>query len=316
MKVYTDLNSFQAKKPVVTIGVFDGVHKGHTAIISRLVEKAKELNGESVVLTLWPHPRIFLKKETGNLYLLNSLDEKEMLIEKQRIDHLVIVPFNEKTRQMSACSFIEEILVSKIGVEHLLIGYDHHFGKGGKGDIRDIQACAEKYNFQVERFEAKREEGTEVSSTIIRNALLEGNLQKANKYLGYHYFIKGRVVGGHRIGKKIGFPTANIELADSYKLIPKDGVYAIRANLSGKIMDGMLNIGYRPTVDRHGYKKSIEAHIFDFNDDIYNREIIIYMIQRIRDEKKFNNVDELVEQLKVDKASSLKILEENTLNNS
>ncbi|MBS3770531.1 MAG: riboflavin biosynthesis protein RibF [Bacteroidales bacterium] len=308
MRIYTELESFQAKKPVVTIGVFDGVHKGHKAIISNLVNRATEIGGESVVVTLWPHPRIVLKKDVENLRLLNCLEEKKWLLEKQQIDHLVILPFTEELSRLKACDFIKDILVDKIGVEHLLIGYDHHFGKGGKGNFRDVEACSAKYNFQVERLDAKSEEGTEISSTVIRNALLDGNLKKANQYLGYFYFIMGRVIGGNRIGQKIGFPTANIEPHDPYKLIPKDGVYAIKANPENKTLKGMLNIGYRPTVGGQRNKVSIETHLFDFDEDIYNKEITIHMIQRIRAEKKFNHVDELVEQLKVDKESSLQIL--------
>lgn len=308
MKVYTELYSFQAKKPVVTIGVFDGVHKGHKAILSHLVTKAKQYGGESVVVTLWPHPRIVLRKDVENLRLLNSLEEKKWLLEKHAIDHLVILPFDKELSSLSACDFIKNILVDCIGVEHLLIGYDHHFGKGGKGNFRDVAACSETYNFNVERFDAKSEEGTEISSTLIRDALLEGNLKKANQYLGYPYFMMGRVVGGQRIGQKIGFPTANIEPHDPYKLIPRGGVYAIKASLEGKTLKGMLNIGYRPTVGGKESNKSIEAHIFDFDEDIYNKEITIHMIQRIRDEKKFNHVDELVEQLKEDKKYSLQIL--------
>jgi len=308
VRIYTELESFQAKKPVVTIGVFDGVHKGHKAIISNLVNRAKEIGGESVVVTLWPHPRIVLKKDVENLRLLNCLEEKKWLLEKQQIDHLVILPFTEELSRLTACDFIKDILVDKIGVEHLLIGYDHHFGKGGKGNFRDVEACSAKYNFQVERLDAKSEEGTEISSTVIRDALLDGNLIKANQYLGYFYFIMGRVIGGNRIGQKIGFPTANIEPHDPYKLIPKDGVYAIKANPDKKTLKGMLNIGYRPTVGGQRNKVSIETHFFDFDEDIYNKEITIHMIQRIREEKKFANVDELVEQLKVDKESSLQIL--------
>ena len=308
MRIYTELESFQAQKPVVTIGVFDGVHKGHKAIISQLVAKATQLEGESVVVTLWPHPRIVLKKDVENLRLLTTLEEKKQLLEKHQVDHLIVLPFDEKMSQLNACDFIRDILVHKIGVQHLLIGYDHHFGKGGRGNFRDVEACSAEYSFQVERLEAKSEEGTEVSSTVIRNALFEGNLTKANQFLGYHYFMMGRIVGGQRIGKKLGFPTANIEPGDPHKLIPKDGVYAIKAEILGQTLKGMLNIGHRPTVSGQGNKKSIEAHLFDFEEDIYNKNITIHMIRRIRDEKKFNDVDKLVEQLKLDKKASLRIL--------
>lgn len=308
MQVHTELNRFKALNPVVTIGVFDGVHRGHHRILSRLVEKAREVNGESVVITLWPHPRLVLKKDAGKLLLLNTLEEKKILLEQKHIDHLVILPFNEEVSSMSACDFIEQILVNTIGVSNLLIGHDHHFGKGRQGGFDDLKSCSLQYNFRVERMEAEKKSGVKISSTIIRNALLDGRLKEANDYLGYDYFLKGHVTGGRRIGKKIGFPTANIEVTDAYKLIPRDGVYAIRATVNGKWHNGMLNIGYRPTVDSHGHQKSIEAHLFDFGEDIYDKPIMVYFVRRIRDEQKFSGVEELVEQLSKDKEHSRAIL--------
>ena len=308
MQVHTELSQFKARNPVVTIGVFDGVHRGHHRILSRLVQRARENNGESVVVTLWPHPRLVLKKDAGKLKLLNTLDEKKILLEQNHIDHLVIIPFNEQTSNMSACAFIESILVKKIGVSKLLIGHDHHFGKGRQGGFDDLKACSLQYNFQVERLDAEKKSGLKISSTIIRDALLEGRLQEANENLGYDYFLKGHVTGGHRIGKKIGFPTANIEVRDAYKLIPRDGVYAIRATVEGRWHTGMLNIGYRPTVDSHGHQKSIEAHLFDFKEDIYDQTIMVHFVRRIRDEQKFAGVDELVEQLKKDKTKASALL--------
>jgi len=308
VQVHTELNQFSAHNPVVTIGVFDGVHRGHHRILSRLVEKAGEVNGESVVITLWPHPRLVLKKDADKLQLLNTLDEKKILLEQNHIDHLVILPFNEQLSSMSACEFIESILVEKIGVSNLLIGHDHHFGKGRQGGFDDLKACSLQHNFRVERLDAEKRSGVKISSTIIRSALLDGRLKEANDNLGYNYFLKGHVTGGHRIGKKIGFPTANIEVTDAYKLIPRDGVYAIRATIDGKWHNGMLNIGYRPTVDSHGHQKSIEAHLFDFQDDIYDKHIMVHFVRRIRDERKFSGVEELVEQLKKDKEHTRAIL--------
>mgnify|MGYP006277363133 CR=1 FL=1 len=309
VKIHTELNNFHANNPVVSIGVFDGVHRGHKAIINRLKAKAQEINGESVVVTLWPHPRLVLKKDIDNLHLLNTLEEKKLLLEKQQIDHLVIIPFNQETSELTALEFIEHILVNKISVRYLLIGYDHHFGKGGKGDFQDLKKYSRQYNFQVERFEAKTAgDGTRISSTLIRNSLFEGNIQEANQYLGYNYFMIGRVVGGRHIGKEIGFPTANIEPIETYKMIPRKGVYAVQITLEGRKLDGMLNIGYRPTISVHGYEKSIEAHIFDFDENIYNMKIIIHLLERIRDEKKFDAVDALVNQLHKDKTRVQKIL--------
>ncbi len=309
VKIHTELNDFHAKNPVVSIGVFDGVHRGHRAIIDLLKKKAQEINGESVVVTLWPHPRLVLKKDIDNLHLLNTLEEKKLLLEMQKIDHLVIIPFNRETSELTALEFIKHILVNKIGVRYLLIGYDHHFGKRGKGDFQDLKKYSRQYNFQVERLEAKTaDDKTQISSTVIRNSLFEGNILEANAYLGYHYFIIGRVVAGRHIGKEIGFPTANIEPVETYKLIPRKGVYAIQMTLEGKKLNGMLNIGYRPTISAHGYKKTIETHIFDFDQNIYNMKIIIHFLERIRDEKKFESVDALVSQLHKDKTQILKIL--------
>ncbi len=308
MQVHNDLNTFSAHRPVVTIGVFDGVHRGHYRLLWQLVEKAAEVGGESVVLTLWPHPRLVLNKDADKLLLLNTLDEKKILLEKKHIDHLVVLPFNREVSNMSACEFIESVLVEKIGVHRLLIGHDHAFGKGREGGFDDLKSCSIRYNFQVERLGAEMEGPVKISSSIIRNALLEGRLQEANDYLGYQYFLKGHVTGGRRIGKKLGFPTANIEVSDPYKLIPCDGVYAIRATVNGKWHNGMLNIGYRPTVDSHGHHKSIEAHLFNFQDDIYDQNIMVHFVERIRDEKKFAGVDELTEQLHKDKERAKKIL--------
>jgi len=309
VKVHIDLNTFTANKPVLTIGVFDGVHKGHDKLLNRLQEIAKETGGESVVVTLWPHPRLVLGKNIKSLKLLNTLPEKEILLERRRIDHLVIIPFNKETSKMSACEFMEKILVDKLHVHKLLVGHDHQFGKGREGTFNDLKACSRKHNFELERIEAETKEGVKISSTKIRDELLEGRLDVANEYLGYEFFIKGNVIGGHRIGNKLGFPTANIEIRDPYKIIPKDGVYAIKANIEGHFLKGMLNIGYRPTFDKYGYQKSIEAHLFDFKENIYDKEIMIHFVCRIRDEQKFDNVDELVQQLKKDKKTALTILE-------
>jgi riboflavin kinase/FMN adenylyltransferase len=307
VKIHLELEQFVAKKPVITIGVFDGVHKGHDKLLDRLKEEAGRIGGESVVVTLWPHPRLVLGKDIKSLKLLNTLEEKKILLEKKKIDHLVILPFNKETSQLSACQFTEQILVKKLRVFKLLVGYDHHFGKGREGDYSDLKTCSAKHNFKLERMEAQTQEGVKLSSTKIRNTLLEGHLKTANEFLGYEYFIKGTVVGGHRIGNKLGFPTANIEVRDPYKLIPKDGVYAIRGIIDGHYHNGMLNIGYRPTFDKYGFRKTIEAHLFDFEENIYNKEILIHFVQRIRDEQKFSNVDELVKQLEKDKKACLQV---------
>jgi riboflavin kinase/FMN adenylyltransferase len=309
VKVHYDLSQFSAQNPVATIGVFDGVHKGHAKLLARLREKAYELDGESLVITLWPHPRLFLGKDLDNLRLINTLDEKEVLLERAHIDHLVILPFNRELSQLSACAFTEQILVDKLHIRHLLVGYDHHFGKQREGSYDDLKSCSLKYDFSLERIDAESVNGVKISSTKIRNNLFEGNIHIANEFLGYQFFIKGRVTGGNQIGQKLGFPTANIEIQDPYKLIPRDGVYAVIANVRGKTYNGMLNIGYRPTFDKYGFRKSIETHLFDFEDDIYHQEIFIHFVKRIRDERKFDGVDQLVDQLQKDKKAARHILE-------
>ena len=308
MKVYYDLNQFSVKSPVVTIGVFDGVHKGHAKLLNRLKEKAKANNGESVVITLWPHPRLFLGKDLDNLRLINTLDEKKILMEKAQIDNLVVLPFNRELSQLSACEFTEQILVDKLHIQSLLIGYDHHFGRERKGGYDDLKSCSLQYDFELERIDAELVNGVKISSTKIREILLKGNIHIANEYLGYQYFIKGYVVGGNRIGQKIGFPTANIEVQEPYKLIPCDGVYAVVVNIEGKTQKGMLNIGYRPTFDKYGSRKSVEVHLFNFGKDIYHKEIFIHFVRRIREEKKFDGVEELVNQLEKDKKTAKHIL--------
>ena len=309
MKVHYDLNQFSAKNPVATIGVFDGVHKGHTKLLSRLKEKAKGHNGESVVITLWPHPRLFLGKDLDNLRLINTLDEKKILMEQSNIDHLVVLPFNRELSQLSACEFTEQILIDKLHIQSLLIGYDHHFGRERKGGYNDLKSCSLQYNFELERIDAEVVNGVKISSTKIREILLKGDIHIANEYLGYQYFIKGYVVGGNRIGQKIGFPTANVEVQEPYKLIPLDGVYAVIVNIEGKTQKGMLNIGYRPTFDKYGSRKSVEVHLFNFEEDIYHKEIYIHFVKRIREEKKFEGVEELVNQLEKDKKAAKHILD-------
>lgn len=308
MKVHTDLNTFNIQKPVITIGVFDGVHLGHRKVISKLLSLAQKEKGESVIVTLWPHPRLVLNDDIDSLRLLNTLEEKKMLLEEQHIDHLVILPFTKELSRMSACRFVEDILVNKLKVSHLLIGHDHHFGKDRGGDYHDLKDCAQSNNFKLTRVDPEKDKGSSISSTMIRKQLLDGNLKTANQYLGYEYFIRGKVVGGNRIGKKIGFPTANIEIPESYKLIPRDGVYVVKTSVGPHLHNGMLNIGKRPTINKHGYKKTIEVHLFEFEENIYDQKITLHFIERIRDEQKFKHVDQLTEQLKKDKETALKIL--------
>ncbi len=307
MIIHNQSDHFNIKNPILTIGVFDGVHQGHLSILSRLKQIAKDQEGESVVLTLWPHPRIVLNKDVENLRLLTNIDEKKFLLSKTGIDHLIVLPFTKEFSQLTACEFIEQYLVQRIGVKHLVVGYNHQFGKDRKAGYEFLQGCADKYGFQIEKLDVKLVENDSVSSTKIRNFLTSGYLETANKYLGYEYFISGHVVEGNQIGRKIGFPTANIKIPEPYKQVPKDGVYAVRVRLNGESFFGMLNIGSRPTVEPTLGSKNIEVHIFDFNQKIYNQTITVSFVKRIRDEKKFNGLEELTAQLHQDKKEIQKL---------
>jgi len=299
--IHTDLNNFNIKNPILTIGVFDGVHKGHQQVLERLKKIAKERDGESVVLTLWPHPRIVLNKDIKSLRLLSNIEEKKSLLSKTGIDHLVIIPFTREFSQLSACEFIEEFLVKKIKLKHLVVGYNHQFGKDRKAGFEFLSECAQKFGFSIEKLDAILVNNDNVSSTKIREFLTLGHLNIANNYLGYNYFISGNVIEGNQIGRKIGFPTANIKIPEPYKQVPKDGVYAVQVKLNGDSYFGMLNIGSRPTIEPKLRAKNIEVHILNFDQKIYNQIITVSFVKRIRNEKKFNGLEELVGQLKKDK---------------
>lgn len=309
MKIYKNIDKFQAKDPVVTIGTFDGVHKGHDKIIGRLKEIAEKTGGETVVLTFWPHPRIVLRPERNDLKLLNTPEEKSNLLERKGIDHLIIYPFTKDFSKMSSYDFTKNVLFDHIGVRHLVFGYDHQFGHNKEGKFDNLKNFSEEMGFKIEKIEAFSYRNKNISSTEIRNALLEGDIERSNDYLGYDYCMNGIVISGGKLGRQIGFPTANISVPEKYKLIPANGVYAIKAITDGKEFKGMLNIGVRPTVDNKNRDMSIEAHIFDFNENIYNKNITIIFKQKIREEKKFDNIGLLKEQLEKDKQKALKILE-------
>ena len=308
MKIHTDLNNFNVHKPVVTIGTFDGIHKGHYEIISRLIKLTKKVHGESVVFTLWPHPRIVIEPNNTNLKLLNTLDEKIELLEKSGVEHLIIYPFTKEFSQLSSYDFIKDILVNQIGVKFLVFGYDHQFGRNREGKFKNLKEYANLFGFKIEKIDALNVDKINVSSTKIRNALVSGNIDIANKYLGYAYFIKGIVGDGSKIGRSLGFPTANLIVQDRYKLIPADGVYAVEVRINNNYYKGILNIGIRPTIKDHSEDKSIEVHILDFNKNIYNKNITIIFKKKIRDEQKFDNIELLKKQLLSDKKKALSIL--------
>ncbi|WP_282126158.1 bifunctional riboflavin kinase/FAD synthetase [Marinifilum flexuosum] len=308
MKIYTDLKDFSALNPVVTIGTFDGVHLGHRKVIRRLQELAHKVNGETVIFTFYPHPRLVLSEENNGLRLINTLEEKKVLLEAAGIDHLVIYPFTKEFSKLSYVEFVEQILVKQLGMKYLVVGYDHRFGHNREGKYEDLKIFADQLNFKIERQDVLNMDAINVSSTKIRKAIGEGDINTANKYLGYRFFIKGDVVDGKKLGSKIGFPTANIDPQESYKLVPKDGVYAVKVDVDDKRYLGMLNIGVRPTVNNQLDNRSIEVHILDFDQDIYYKNITIHFYKRIRNEQFFASIDELKAQLAKDKEAVVELL--------
>lgn len=308
MQIHYGLDKFIARRPVVTIGTFDGVHLGHREVISKLQKISARTSGESVVFTFYPHPRIIVAPQENSLRLLTSQEEKIDLLQKIGIDHLVIYPFTEEFSKLSYDEFVKDILVEKMHLNYLVIGYDHKFGQDREGDFMSLKKLSRQYGFEVERTDELLMDDNEVSSTKIRKALDEGDIQKANQYLGYQYILNGRVIEGKQLGRKLGFPTANIETYDIYKLVPRDGVYAVTVELNGLLYKGMLNVGVRPTVNYNADNRSIEVHLFDFDGDIYHADITLHFVEKIRNEQKFSGLDELREQLLKDKLSALKLL--------
>ncbi|MDP4209577.1 MAG: bifunctional riboflavin kinase/FAD synthetase [Bacteroidota bacterium] len=308
MEVHFDYKSYNVENAVVTTGVFDGVHKGHLEILERLKKAASAIHGSPVVITFWPHPRLVLHLDPA-IKLLNTLDEKLELLEKAGIEHVVVIPFTEEFSQLSSDDFITKILVEKLNVRHLIVGFNHHFGKGREGDFDQMLTYGERFGFSVEKLEAQIVENEKVSSTLIRKALVSGEVDVASRYLGYDYSITGTVIVGNRIGRTIGFPTANLRINHDFKLIPKEGVYAVNVDVCGIRYAGMLNMGYRPTINANPAPMSIEVHLINFEGDLYEKDITLHFKQRIRDEVKFNGIEALKQQLNADKAAVMKILE-------
>ena len=307
MKIYQQLTDFHPPHfSVVTSGTFDGVHLGHQKILRRLQELANRKQGETVLLTYWPHPRLILQPKDKSLRLLTSLSEKVKLLEGMGVDHLIILPFTKELSQMSSEEFIRDILVDKIQTKTLVIGYDHKFGKNREGSFEYLQSHSHLFGFAIEEISRQDVDDLGVSSTKIRTALSQGDISTANKYLGRPYDLSGQVVKGQQIGRSIGFPTANIQIADNYKLLPRDGAYAVYADVNSIRYKAILNIGDRPTVD--GEKKTIEAHLIDFEGDLYGQELRIYFQEFLREEKRFESLDALKNQLAVDRERAIFIL--------
>ena len=307
MKVYNNISEFgKVNNATVTIGTFDGVHLGHRKILSQLNRAAAQIDGETVLLTFYPHPRKVLQPGV-NLEMLNTQSEKIRQLEKAGIQHLIIHPFTTEFSRTESIDYVREILVNQLHTKKLVIGYDHRFGKNREGSFEYSQELARIYEFEVEEISALDIEDTNVSSTKIRKALKNGNPEKANTYLGYTYSITGTVVKGKKLGRTFGFPTANIHVDYPDKLIPGNGVYAVKVRVEGTEYNGMLNIGQNPTVSG-GKTQKIEVHLFDFEADLYNKKITTSFIKRIRDEVKFDDSQQLVEQLKLDQNRAKSIL--------
>jgi riboflavin kinase/FMN adenylyltransferase len=308
MRIYEGINNFKRLKyAVVTIGTYDGVHIGHQKILCRLVEVAKMNGGESVLISFWPHPRMVLNNNSSFLKLINTMDEKQELLREIGIDHLILIPFTREFAQTSSADFVHKILVEAIGTKKLIIGYNHRFGKNREGNFESLVNDSYKYGFEVEEIPKHEIDHIGISSSIIRKSLADGDIITAEKYLGHPFLLDGLVIPGDKLGKTIGFPTANLQIEESYKLIPGDGVYAVKVKVDGIMYNGMLNIGYRPTVD--GQNKKIEVHILGFFNDIYGKKIGITFVKKVRNEQKFESIQELKKQLEMDKEVILKILE-------
>ena len=295
---------------VVTIGTFDGVHVGHQKIVKRLVKIAKESNLQSIVLTFFPHPRMILQKD-ANIKLINTIDEKAELFNKLGLDHIIIKEFTKEFSRLTALEFVRDILVNKLHVRHIIIGYDHQFGKNRTANIDDLREYGEIYDFEVTEITAQDIDEVTISSTKIRKALNEGDIITANTYLGYQFMLTGTIVKGKGLGKQIDFPTANLLIKEPYKLIPKAGVYIVKSVVNGEVVFGMMNIGINPTVG--GKNQSIEIHFFDFNKEIYGEKVKIELLIRIRDEHKFASIEALQTQLHKDKSMALEYINKNNV---
>lgn len=309
MRIHRDINSLPLfKNAVITIGTFDGVHTGHLQIIQQLKEEARKINGESVIITFDPHPRMVISSDKSTIKLLNTLNEKTELLEQQGVDHVVVVPFTQHFSEQSAEKYIKDFLVGKFRPHTIIIGYDHHFGKERKGNYQLLEAYAGEFNFVVKEIPGHVLDHVTISSTKIRNDLLGCDIDTANQYLGYDYFFEGQVVEGNKIGRTLGYPTANINITDSNKLVPGNGIYAIKVTVGDAQdkMKGMMSIGLRPTIGNND--KTIEVNIFDFQNEIYGERLRVYVKKYLRKEKKFENLEELKAAIAADKIEALKYI--------
>lgn len=310
MNVYKDITKLPAfKNAVITIGTFDGVHQGHLQIIRQLVEEASKVDGTPVVITFYPHPKRVVETGRKPIFILNTLEEKTALLAQAGIEHLVVVPFSQEFAEQPAADYVKNFLVNNFHPYTIIIGYDHRFGRNREGDYHLLEAMAADHQYQVKEIPEHVLRDVTISSTRIREALLEGNIEKANEFLGYRYFFTGLVTEGNKLGRTIGYPTANLQIQDDQKLVVGNGVYAVQVvveNMPG-VFGGMMNIGIRPTVD--GTKRAIEVNIFAFDEMIYDRLVTVTMLARLRDEFKFNGLEALKAQLAKDKQDAMNVLD-------
>ena len=304
MRVFQDFTELHTiPNPVITIGTFDGVHLGHQKIIDTLLDEAEQINGESVLFTFYPHPRMVLYPDSHGLKLIQTQVEKIDKLRRMGLQNVIVFPFTKEFSRLSATEFVRDILVNQLHVKKLVIGYDHQFGKNREGSIEFLQEVSETYGFEVKEISAKVVNEANVSSTKVRKAISEGNMKEAMKYLGEPFEIHGKVIRGESVGKEIGFPTANIDIESDVKLTPKEGVYAVNVLVSDwGIFEGMLNIGRKPTVSNSS-DLSVEVHLFDFDRDIYDEFVTVQFLTRIRDEQRFESLEDLTNQLNADEST-------------
>ncbi|HPE82867.1 MAG: bifunctional riboflavin kinase/FAD synthetase [Aequorivita sp.] len=308
MEKYSSASTYKNnRQSIVTIGTFDGVHIGHKAILKRLVETAKKDNLDSVVLTFFPHPRMVLQ-QNSDIKLINTINERTQLLENTGLDHLVIHPFTHAFSRLTALEYVRDILVNSLKAKKIIIGYDHRFGRNRNAAIDDLKEFGRTYNFEVEEISAREIDDVAISSTKIRKALNEGDIETANSFLGYNFMISGEVVEGRAIGRTIQYPTANLKLKESYKLVPKNGVYVVQSIIEGKRIFGITSIGTNPTVG--GKEKTIETHFLDFNEDLYGKKITIEFLKFIRNEETFDSVESLRQEIIKDEKFAKQYLQE------
>jgi riboflavin kinase/FMN adenylyltransferase len=306
LTIYNDLSEYQStNKTFVTLGTFDGVHIGHQKVIKQLTKNAHKKNADSVLLTFFPHPRMVLQKDL-NIKLINTIEERIQLLAAIGLDILIIQPFTEEFSRLSAIEFTRNILVNKLNVSKLIIGYDHHFGKNREGNFEQLEEYARTYSFKLKKISKKDINNIAVSSTKIRKALENGEIEKANNYLGYNFMLTGEIVKGKNLGEKIGFPTANLHLKETYKLIPKTGAYVVKATIENKTIFGMMNIGFRPTIS--GKDQTIEVHFFDFKENLYGKTMQVEVLSFLREEQKFDSIEALKNQLFNDQLKAKEVI--------